>query len=308
MAVVAMKKGEQAIITCTNLALLSDEKLGLKDVTGEKILLTLRLTEFVKGKEHYSMNDEEKVSFGAARKEVGSTLFKHGRIALALERYKKVAEMFSYVDSMKDETMKTKAKDLKRLCELNKAACFLKVKEYAEAKKACDLVLKDEPNNVKAMFRKAQAHYEMKDIQDCIRDLKRLIEIDPQNKDARTLMKKAQVAQKEDDKKSKGLFTNMCKALGKGPIPEPYREKKSYGDEEMSENDEPLPASDQADGAGEIPPSKADSDEKANDSNPGNEPEGESQVDGDKKADDSSPVGEPEVANKPESEHRTAMV
>merc|ERR1719326_2547377 len=138
MAVVAMKRGEQAIVTCTNPALLSDESLGLKEVIGEKILLTLRLIEFEKGKDHYSMNEEEKVGFGTSRKEMGSTLFKQGRTALALERYKKVAEMFSYIDSMKDETMKTKAKELKRLCGLNKAACFLKLKENAEAKKACE--------------------------------------------------------------------------------------------------------------------------------------------------------------------------
>merc|ERR1712107_883915 len=172
---------------------------------------------------------------------MGSALFKQGRTALALERYKKVVEMFWHIDSVKDETMKTKAKDLKRVCELNEAACFLKVKEYAEAKKACDIVLKDQPNNVKAMFRKAQACYEMKDIQDCIRNLKHLIEIDAQNKEARALMKKAQVAQKEDDKKSKGLFTNMCKALGKGPIPEPYKEKKSVNEDDLSDDDEPLP-------------------------------------------------------------------
>merc|ERR1712007_44662 len=301
MAVVAMKRGEQAIITCMNPALLSDEKLGLKEVTGEKFLLSLRLIEFEKGKEHYSMNDEEKVGFAASRKEMGSTLFKRGRIALALERYKKVAEMFSYIDSMKDETMKTKAKDLKRLCELNKAACLLKLKEYAEAKKACDIVLKDEPNNVKAIFRKAQACYEMKDIQDCIRDLNHLIEIDAQNREARTLMKKAQVAQKEEDKKSKGLFTNMCKALGKGPIPEPYKEKPYSGNTDMSDDDEPLPTSGQADGTGEVPPVKTDS-------NPGDEPEGKSKVDSDKDADDGCPGDEPEAANKTEHENRTAMV
>merc|ERR1712007_211512 len=187
---VAMKRGEQAIVTCTNLTLLSDEKLGLKEVSGEKILLTLRLIEFEKGKDHYSMNEEEKVGFGTSRKEMGSTLFKRGRTALALEKYKKVAEMFSYIDSMKDETMKTKAKELKRLCELNKAACFLKLKEYTEAKKAGGVVLKDEPNNVKAMCRKAQACYQMKYIEDSMRDLKRLIEIDAQNKEARALMKK----------------------------------------------------------------------------------------------------------------------
>jgi len=208
MAVVAMKRGEQAIVTCTNLTLLSDEKLGWKEVMGQRILLTLRLIEFEKGKDHYSMNEEEKVGFGTSCKEMGSALFKQDRTALALERYKKVAEMFSYIDSMKDETMKTKAKDLKRLCELSKA-CFLRLNEYVEAKKACETVLKEEPKKVKAMFRKAQACYEMKDIQDCIHDLKRLVEIDAQNKEARALMKKTHVAQKEDDKKSKGLFTNM---------------------------------------------------------------------------------------------------
>merc|ERR1712137_1342803 len=292
MAVVTMKSGEQAILTCTNLSLLSDERLGLKEVTGERVLLTLKLIEFEKGKDHYSMNEEEKVGFGTSRKEMGSTLFKQGRTALALERYKKVAEMFSYIDSMKDETMKTKAKDLKKICELNKAACFLKLKEYGEAKKACDTVLKEEPNNVKAMFRKAQACYEMKDIQDCIRDLKRLIEIDVQNKEARVLMKKAQVAQKEDDKKSKGLFTNMCKALGKGPIPDPYKEKKPCNDNDMSDNDEPFSTAGPADGAGEILPADGageilpaenDRDDNANDSSPADESEGKSKVGGDKK-------------------------
>merc|ERR1712063_191992 len=303
----AMKKGEQAIITCTNLTQLSDEKLGLKEVTGEKILLTLRLTEFEKAKDHYSMNDEEKVTFGTSRKEMGSTLFKQGRTALALERYKKVAEMFSYIDSMKDETMKTKAKDLKKLCELNKAACFLKLKEYGEAKKACDTVLKEEPNNVKAMFRKAQACYEMKDIQDCTRDLKRLIEIDAQNKEARVLMKKAQVAQKEDDKKSKGLFTNMCKALGKGPIPDPYKEKKPCNDNDMSDNDEPFSTAGPADGAGEILPAENVRDDKANDSSPADESEGKFKVSGDKESVDSSPSDELEGAKKKESESSAVM-
>ena len=44
-------------------------------------------------------------------------------------------------------------------------------------------------------------------------------------------MKKAQAGQKEDDKKSQGLYANMCKALGKGKIPEPYKEPKQKGDE-----------------------------------------------------------------------------
>jgi len=238
MAVVAMKKGEQAVVTCTNPTLVVDEKLGLKDLTGDKVLLTLKLTDFEKAKEHYDMNEEEKVGFGGSRKEVGSTLFKKGRIALALERYKKVAEMFSYTDNIKDESAKAKAKDLKMLCELNKAACFLKLKEYADAKKSCELVLKEQSINLKAMFRKAQACYEMKEIQDCIQVLKRLLETDPQNREARTLLKRAHEAQKEEDKKSKGLYTDMCKALGKGPIPEAPKAKGYVGNNTCATKEE----------------------------------------------------------------------
>merc|ERR1712179_741215 len=109
-----------------------------------------------------------------------------------------------------------------------------------------------------------------------------------------------------DDKKSKGLFTNMCKALGKGPIPEPYREKKSYGDDDMSDNDEPLPSSDQTDGMGENPPANTDGDEKPKDSMHGDEPEGESKVDGDNKTDDIHPVDKPEGVHKKESENIVA--
>merc|ERR1712107_95563 len=189
---------------------------------------------------------------------------------------KKVADMFSSVDNMKDETLKSKAKDLKRQCELNKAACFLKLREYADAKKSCDAVLKDQSNNVKAMYRKAQACYEMKDIQECTRGLKRLIEIDSQNRDARGLLKRAHVAQKEEDKKSKSLFQNMCKALGRGPLPEPYKEKKADDDDDCS----------MSDGEAE---SKADEDE--------------SKVDGgESKAEDSN---QPEDANKEEPENHT---
>jgi len=307
MAVVNMKKGEQAVITCTNPTLLSDEKLGLKEVKGEKILLTLTLTDFEKVKEHWSMNEEEKVSYGGLRKGVGSTLFGQGRIALALERYKKVADMFSSVDNMKDETLKSKAKDLKRQCELNKAACFLKLREYADAKKSCDAVLKDQSNNVKAMYRKAQACYEMKDIQECTRGLKRLIEIDSQNRDARGLLKRAHVAQKEEDKKSKSLFQNMCKALGRGPLPEPYKEKKADDDDDdcsMSDGEAESKADDDESKANGSK-SKADSKSEA-DGNESKAGDGDSKVGGEEsKAEDRN---QPQDANKEEPENHTAVM
>merc|ERR1712110_478752 len=79
--------------------------------------------------------------------------------------------------------------------------------------------------NAKALYRRAQAEFHLKNFEETRRDLKKLLDSDSQNKDARALLKQTQAAQKEEDKKSKGLFQNMCKALGKGPIPPPGKTK-----------------------------------------------------------------------------------
>merc|ERR1719473_47372 len=94
--------------------------------------------------------------------------------------------------------------------------------------------------NLKALFRKAQAEHNLKNFLDCIQLCKQVVDLDAQNKDARLLLKKAQAGQKEEDKKSKGLFANMCKALGKGPIPEPYKEKKKQDSSDDEEDDVPI--------------------------------------------------------------------
>jgi len=246
-AVSEMKKGERAVVTVTRVALAEEPQIGLAGLKAEKVVLTLVMPEFEKAKDTWSMSEEEKVEFGTARKDVGSTLFKGGRVALALQRYKKVGEMFSYIDNFKEEN-KAKAKDLKKACELNKAACYLKLQDYSEAKSACNAVLKDEKQNVKAMYRRAQAEHGLKNFSDCIRDCKAVVDIDNQNKDARTLLKQAQAGQKDVDKQAKGLFQNMCKALGKGPIPEPGK-SKPIGDDFDDEEDVPMEEDEKKDDA-----------------------------------------------------------
>jgi len=258
-AVSEMKKGEKAILTCTGAAVASaqEAQLGLKQISAEKVVLTLELTDFEKAKDTWNMSEEEKLEFGAKRKEVGSALLKNGRLEMALQRYKKVVDLFGYIDNMKEEC-KEQAKQLKQACELNKAMVHLKLQEFTEAKTACNAVLKDDARNVKATYRRAQAELGLKNFSDCIRDCKKVIEIDAQNKDARNLLKQAQLGQKEEDKKAQGLFANMCKALGKGPIPEPYKAKDNVMDdadmdgEDDYEDDEELPDAEGGDVEGKM--------------------------------------------------------
>jgi len=239
LAVADMKKGEEAVITVTGAAVASssEAKLELSDVSEAKIVVfKVRLEDFEKGKDTWSMSEEEKLEHGNSRKEVGSALFKAGRLELALARYKKAVEMFAYIDNFKDDN-KQKAKQLKKACELNKAMVYLKLGNYVETICSCDSILKEDRQNVKAMYRLATAHLKLKNFQDCTANCRKIVEIDPNNKEVRALLKEAHAGQKEEDKKAKGLFQNMVKALGKGPIPEPGKTPKvgNFEDEASEE-------------------------------------------------------------------------
>jgi len=229
-AVSEMKKGERAVLTVTTPKLAEEKQLGLQNLTSEKVVLTMELQNFEKDKETYEMSSEEKIQYCQARKDAAAALFKSGRLEMALLSYKKVVDTFNYIDSIKEEDLKSKAKELKKLCNLNKAACYLKLEDYVEAKNACNKVIEDDSLNVKALYRRAQAEHGLKNFDVCMQQCKRVLEVDPKNIDSRELHKKAHLCQKEVDKKSKGLFANMCKALGKGPIPEPYKAKKPHDD------------------------------------------------------------------------------
>merc|ERR1712217_495055 len=141
-----------------------------------------------------------------------------------------------YVDNWKEEN-KTKALELKKSCELNKSACYVKLQDWNEAKVTCNSILKDDKKNIKALYRRAQAELALKNFGECISDCKSIVEVDAQNRDARALLKQAQAGQKEVDKQAKGMFANMCKALGKGPIPEPGKARPIGEDDFDDEQD-----------------------------------------------------------------------
>jgi len=223
IATLEMKKGERAVLTCRQPEQCEEVQLGLERCSALEVKFTVELESFEKVKDYGRMSEDEKVEFAACRKDVGAKLFKGGRILLALERYKKVADMFGLSFDHYKEENKAKARELKKACSLNKAICLFKLGDFKESKAASNAVLKDDPSNVKALFRRAQADLKLKNFADCLADIKKLLETDPQNREARTLAKEAAAGQKEDEKKSKSLFGNMCDGLGKGPIPEPYK-------------------------------------------------------------------------------------
>jgi FK506-binding protein 4/5 len=209
-AVLQMLKEERAQVTCSKPALCADTWLPLESLAGVegKITLTVELLDFDNGKPSWDMSDEEKLAFAAARKEVGTKLFKAQRYSLALERYKKVVEYLrSYVRGDVGE-----GAEVVKACLLNKAACQLKVEDLTGAKHSCTEVLREEPCNVKALFRRASAYLALYDYSEAEVDLRKLLEVDPSNKEAQRMLPQAVRGAKQQDKKASSMF-NMNKAF-----------------------------------------------------------------------------------------------
>ena len=89
---------------------------------------------------------------------------------------------FIKYDSLFSEDEKQRTKMLKISCNLNNAACKLKLRDYKQAVKLCTKVLDADGKNVKALYRRAQAYIQLVDLDLAEMDIKKALEIDPDNR------------------------------------------------------------------------------------------------------------------------------
>uniref|UniRef100_A0A2N9G5B4 peptidylprolyl isomerase n=1 Tax=Fagus sylvatica TaxID=28930 RepID=A0A2N9G5B4_FAGSY len=99
----------------------------------------VEMVSFDKEKESWDMNTQEKIEAAGKKKEEGNVLFKAGKYARASKKYEKAVKYIEY-DSAFEEEDKKQAKALKVACNLNDAACKLKLKEYKQVEKLCTKV------------------------------------------------------------------------------------------------------------------------------------------------------------------------
>ncbi|CAK8560210.1 unnamed protein product [Lathyrus sativus] len=153
----------------------------------------------------------KKIEAAGKKTEEGNALFKAGKYARASKRYKKAVKYIEY-DTAFGEEEKKSAKALKVACNLNDAACKLKLKDYKQAAKLCT---KLESTNVKALYRRTQAYIQLTDLDLAELDIKKALEIDPNNRvvklEDKTLKEKVKEINKKDAKFYGNMFSKMKK-------------------------------------------------------------------------------------------------
>ncbi|KAM1031667.1 hypothetical protein FF1_035415 [Malus domestica] len=221
-AVLTMKKGEVALLTIApEYAFGSSESQQELAVVppNSTVNYEVELASFEKDKESWDMNTEEKIEAAGKKKEEGNALFKAGKYARASKRYEKAVKYIDY-DSSFSEEAKKQAKALKVACNLNDAACKLKLKDYKQAEKLCSKVLELEGRNVKALYRRAQAYIQLADLDLAELDIKKALEIDPNNRDVKLEHKTLKEKMKEYNKKEAKFYGNMFAKLTKSDSPD----------------------------------------------------------------------------------------
>lgn len=216
-SVLNMKKGEVALVTIPpEYAFGSTEsKQDLAVVPpNSTVIYEVELISFVKDKESWDLNNEEKIEAAGKKKEEGNALFKSGKYARASKRYEKAAKYIEY-DTSFSEDEKKQSKQLKISCNLNNAACKLKLKDYKEAAKLCTKVLELDSQNVKALYRRVQAYIQLADLELAEADIKKALEIDPDNRDVKLEYKILKEKIKEYNKKDAKFYSNMFAKMTK---------------------------------------------------------------------------------------------
>lgn len=216
-AVKKMKKAEISLITIHPEYAFgaNDSPQELAIVPGNSIVyFEVEMVSFVKEKESWDMNTQEKIEAAGKKKEEGNILFKAGKYVRASKRYEKAVNFIEYDSSFSDDE-KQQAKLLKVSCNLNNAACKLKLKEYKEAAKHCSKVLEIDSKNVKALYRRAQAYIQLVDLELAELDIKKALEIDPDNRDVKLEYKVLKEKIKEYNKKDAQFYGNIFAKMNK---------------------------------------------------------------------------------------------
>ncbi|CAK0861987.1 unnamed protein product [Prorocentrum cordatum] len=219
-AMLEMRQHETALVTCKDPAFFADGQPELEVAPGGGATYRVTLLDYTKGPDVWSFSEEERLKFAERRKAIANALFKKGRHRLAHERYRRIEELFHHLDRPKGSTVspvrdrflgkpelaQSCKETIRSACRLNMAACCLRFGDPAGAKRACDAVLLAEPENIKALYRRAQAFVRQRDFVQACRDLERLLDIDGSLEEARALHGRAASARRASDKQQRRDF------------------------------------------------------------------------------------------------------
>ncbi|XP_029909059.1 peptidyl-prolyl cis-trans isomerase FKBP4 [Myripristis murdjan] len=239
-AIMAMEQEEESLFTIKPKYGFGNAGNNKYNIPGGATLqYKIKLSAFEKAKESWEMNTPEKLEQSGIVKEKGTQYFKEGKYKQASVQYKKIVSWLEHESALSEED-EQKAKALRLAAHLNLAMCFLKLQEPNQALENCDKALELDESNEKALFRRGEALFGMKEFDRARDDFQRVIQLYPANKAAKSQVVLCQKHLKEQHEKDKRLYANMFQKFAerdaKKEAERMKTESKENGDEMEVEN------------------------------------------------------------------------
>ncbi|KAM3966096.1 cyclophilin 40 [Aphomia sociella] len=155
----------------------------------------------------------------------GNALFGEERYKAAARKYRKCLRYIDVVqrriekikDTGRRENFTDNLTTSALQCHLNLAACYIKLEDFRMCVNCCNEVLELEPRNEKALYRRAQANYALKNYDNALLDLKLADKISPNNRAVQKLLGEVRITNKSyNDMQKQRLSKFFCDQKEKG--------------------------------------------------------------------------------------------
>jgi len=200
MGFATMKVGERAILKCrADYAYGSESKRGIP--ANSTLIFDAELLGFGPAKkERWEYTDEEKITEAQKYKEEGTVKFKQGDFSGACRCYQESVDMVEFVEEGKSLVLSS---------NLNMAQAYLNLKDYASANEKAGKVLNEDPNNIKALYRRGVARNNLGLPDEAMVDLKAALALDPANANVKIELAKSKKSIADAKAKNKKAYSGM---------------------------------------------------------------------------------------------------
>eukprot|EP00656_Telonema_subtile_P037145 TRINITY_DN4127_c0_g1_i3.p1 TRINITY_DN4127_c0_g1~~TRINITY_DN4127_c0_g1_i3.p1 ORF type:complete len:272 (-),score=69.74 TRINITY_DN4127_c0_g1_i3:33-743(-) len=159
---------------------------------------------------------EERLARGGELRAEGNQKFSAGEFEEALALYKRALhhaefEEMSYNFELQDEHRALVDKEVHPI-KLNMAAVYLRIDKIPEVVLCCDYVLKQDPKNCKALYRRAKANVDRGWYEEARTDLNQCMELDSSDKPVKALLKELNKLGKQDRAREQELWNRSLGA------------------------------------------------------------------------------------------------
>lgn len=192
---------------------------------GATVEYEIQLLTFVKVKQSWEMDPDEKLEQAKLLKEEGNKYLKDGKLELALKKYNRTLPYLTGFDNEHEES-----KQLTKSVHLNLSLVYQKLNNNDEVIANCNKVLEIEDKNVKALYRRGQVRLASQDFDKAIADFTKILVVEPENKVAQngiTIAKHKIAEYKQHEKK---LFAGMFDKFAAKDQQKEDKERKNQPD------------------------------------------------------------------------------